>query len=179
LRRGLSLAGSFSVRVGGDVGNRTTSAPELRIFPATDKIFRASAEAVLRDLEMMASDDYPVSEADLVSTLRHLYPNVSVRARDELGEVGEHRVSWYVYRDGRIRPDDWRRDRLYGALAQARAAVIDSGKTIERSVWMVKFRRDRHWTRRPEQRLRGQPERDPADSQRPPAEDPPKRQATP
>jgi hypothetical protein len=156
------------------------SAPELRIFPATDKTFRASAETVLRDLEMMASDDYPVSEGDLVCTLRHLYPNVSVHAREELGEVGEHRVTWYVYRDGRVRPDDWRRDRLYGALAQARAAVADSGKTLERSQWMVKFRQDGHWTRRSRQALPGRLEpRDPADSPSPPDVDPPRKQAAP
>jgi DNA primase large subunit len=162
------------------VENRTTSAPELRIFPATDKTFRASAETVLRDLEMMASDDYPISEGDLVSTLRQLYPNVSVHARDELGEIGQHRVTWYVYRDGRVRPDDWRRDRLYRARAQARAAVADSGNTIERSLRMVTFRQDRYWTRRAEQALRGLLERrDPADSPSPPDAVPPTKQATP
>jgi hypothetical protein len=119
---------------------------DLRVFPASDRTFRADVEGAIAGLQALAPEGLPVTGDDLATALRHLYPNVQVRSRDELGEVGQHRNGWYVFRDGKVRPDDWRRDRLYVALARARSAVTDSGRALERSMVSLK-QGSSGWTR--------------------------------
>jgi hypothetical protein len=72
-----------------------TQRPSLITNPAHDVAFRDHAEAALREGQ---------SVAELQQILRRAYPRAIVRARDL---VGERRVVWYVYREGRwVAPDD-------------------------------------------------------------------------
>jgi hypothetical protein len=107
--------------------------PELRIFPSRDQAFRGEVQAAVDHLTSAATDDEAPDPHDLVSLVHGHYPNVSVTSRDEFGSVGSPRAVWYVFRDKRVRPDNWRRERLYAALARAREVLTDSSMAVGRS----------------------------------------------
>jgi uncharacterized protein YbjT (DUF2867 family) len=62
--------------------------PSLITNPADDRVFRDTAEAVLR---------VSTSIDEFAAILRRDYPRAVVRARDL---DGERQAVWYVYRDG-------------------------------------------------------------------------------
>jgi hypothetical protein len=64
--------------------------PNLRCFPAGDRVFAADAQRLL---------DAADSPRALQAHLRKLYPRAVVRAQDPMATVRPE-VIWYVYRDG-------------------------------------------------------------------------------
>jgi len=106
--------------------------PEVKIFPPQDDDFRGEVEHALSQLTAAPVESAP-EPRDLVALVCGHYPNVSIASRDEFGTLGSTRVVWYVFRDHRIRSDDARRERLYGALARARNMVSDSNRALGRS----------------------------------------------
>jgi hypothetical protein len=122
--------------------------PELRVFPPHDQQFRGEVERAVGELSLLKADDEtPMDPGALVKLVRPHYPNVSIHTRTDLGSVGNSRTVWYVFRDRRVRSDDWRRDRLYDALARARAVISDSRSAIGRSRSAASDRPNR-WSRR-------------------------------
>jgi hypothetical protein len=97
---------------------------DLRLvtFPSADATFRhdvqRAGEAVGED--MSDAEGHRV----LLDLLRDRYRAVDIVTQDPLAqhELLPLRV-WYVFRDGRLRPPSDRRERLYAAMAAARATV--------------------------------------------------------
>jgi hypothetical protein len=102
---------------------------DLRLlsFPSSDATFREdvrrAGEALVEDM----SDEQ--GHSVIVEQLRHRYRSVEVVTQDNLAqhELLPIRV-WYIFRDGRVRPPNDRRERLYVAMAAARR-TIDVSRT--------------------------------------------------
>ena len=105
---------------------------ELRTFPPGDQQFKGEVERAGAQRGVVADEKEGIDPAELVGLMRSHYPNVSVHTASELGSLATTRVVWYVFRDSRVRPDDWRRERLYEALARARTVISDSRRAIRR-----------------------------------------------
>ena len=97
----------------------------VKTFPAVDRQFAAEADRVLGEFGEVFAPEW--AEAAL-SSLRRAYPNATFRWRDDL--AGYSGRVCYVFRDGRVRPDDARRERLYNALARSRELRGESGKVV-------------------------------------------------
>lgn len=68
--------------------------PELVSFPSEDRSFA-------REVQAGVTTEHPGSPAELEGFLRRRFPRVVVRAR---ALSDESRVTWYVFRDGRVMP---------------------------------------------------------------------------
>ena len=97
--------------------------PEIRIFPTRDQAFRGEVERAIASLDLSPKDAAAPNPHALIAALRPTYPNVRVTTQDDLGSIDLTGVVWYVFRDRRVRTDDWRRERLYSALARARTVI--------------------------------------------------------
>ncbi|HEX5013050.1 MAG TPA: hypothetical protein VFV72_02740 [Candidatus Limnocylindrales bacterium] len=104
-----------------------THTPRLLAFPSGDSDFRDDVERAQRHLNPVESD--ADCREHLLHELRRNYRSVEIVAQDALAQF-EHDQSrvWYVYRDGRVRAFDERRERLYAALANARR-TYDASRT--------------------------------------------------
>lgn len=120
---------------------------EIRIFPAKDDVFRRAVDSAINEMKDVDDRDANAFRAVVERHLRRHYRNVQIHERDGLGTLLESNVVWYVYRDGRVRNDDERRDRLYEALSRARSAIADSERAMERSASADEKAR-RPWARR-------------------------------
>jgi hypothetical protein len=96
-----------------------------RTFPAGDRAFAREVERVLQAVAWR-SDEASVSAATMA--LRRLYPNASLRWRDDLG--GYAGSVCYAFRDGRIRAQDERRERRYAAIERSRALTADAARIL-------------------------------------------------
>lgn len=106
--------------------------PKLSVFPEDDLPYLVEASRVVASV----TDAMGVSERALdaaTTALRRQYPNTVIRRREAIASFGELDVLWYVFRDGRLRPPDWRRERHYRALALARRTVADAQRVLLRS----------------------------------------------
>ena len=100
------------------------------VFPADDVALRAEVESSLDRVSELESDADQIDA--LTSELRPWYRSVSVHVRDDFGGYdGEAVPTWYVYRDGRVRPRNDELDRLYRALAVARDTCRSSMTALE------------------------------------------------
>jgi hypothetical protein len=100
------------------------------VFPADDLALRAEVESTLDRVSELGSDDEQIDA--LTSGLRPWYRSVTVHVRDDFGGYdGEAVPTWYVYRDGRVRPRNEQLDRLYHALAVARDTCRSSVTALE------------------------------------------------
>src|SRR3712207_4461950 len=103
--------------------------PDVQTFPTSDSVFRAEVERAVGDA--YARDERGEDALESVTDrLRRHFPNVVLRVRDEMGGLGTPVPVWYAYRDGRVRREDWRRERCYGALADARKSIAESARAI-------------------------------------------------
>jgi hypothetical protein len=105
--------------------------PEIHSFPVSDVAFRA---AVMRALDVVLT---PGGESgDEIESMRVAvrvrYPNVQIVRRDEMSGY-ETRPVWYAFRDGRVRPRDPQRERLYESLSRARETIDHSYDALEHS----------------------------------------------
>lgn len=103
---------------------------DLRLicFPSADQSFREDVE---RAREHLPTEGTPNERRDrMLAELRHWYRAVEIVFQDELAQLDLHPLTtWYVYRDGRVRPEDDRRERLYAAMASARR-TCDASRTV-------------------------------------------------
>jgi len=98
-------------------------------FPADDDAFRREVETALVDL--VDAGPLEAQRVVLEERLRTWYRSVQVRRRDSLGGyAGDLGEVWYVYRDGRIRPRNDVLERLYRAMADARATYRTSERAL-------------------------------------------------
>jgi hypothetical protein len=107
-------------------------------FPSADENFREEVQSAVKRLPDRQSEDE--WRRQLVDELRQWYPAVEIVPQDTLAQLELQRIRvWYVYRDGRVRPIDDRRERLYAALASARRTfdasreIIDDARTVARA----------------------------------------------
>jgi hypothetical protein len=109
------------------------SAPrDLRLtcFPSADHAFREDVVRAAEDLPEDAPDS--VRRDRLVASLRPWYRKVEIVFQDELAHFELQPIhTWYVYRDGRVRRADERRERLYAALASARRTINASRSALD------------------------------------------------
>ena len=117
-------------------GEMPKSEEELRIvvraFPATDQAFAdAAGDALLEALE--AREALATIHDVVEKRLRGAYRNARIHVQDDLGHLGPGETVWYAYRDGRIRENDPRRERLYTVVAAARRTVEESKVVLGRS----------------------------------------------
>lgn len=104
----------------------------LRVYPTSDPNFRADVERAVATLPP-GSPDAALRE-QLKARLREWYRVCDVVGQDEIAHMSvDPTRTWYVYRDGRIRTTDGRRERLYDALASARRSVDASERLMEDS----------------------------------------------
>ncbi len=83
-----------------------TPSVALRCFPPSDAAFRTSAEQAVASFgpAQLASSQGP---ALLEDALRGEYPQVVVRPRTDLAALDLRPATvWYVYRDGKVVPDE-------------------------------------------------------------------------
>ena len=106
--------------------------PHLQAYPIRDTVF---AHDAIEAIDAVVGDEpLAVELAPLVQErLRVNYPNAIVRMQDPFGQLRDPTATLYAYRDGRIRPDDPARERLYQALATARSTSTESGRLMEAS----------------------------------------------
>jgi hypothetical protein len=102
-----------------------THPERLRCFPTGDATFREDVE---RAALTLAEDLSPQERmAGLVERLRPWYRSVEIVPQDELAQFDHFPNDvWYLFRDGRVRMSNERRDRLYAALASARQTLAAS-----------------------------------------------------
>jgi hypothetical protein len=105
--------------------------PEVHSFPVSDAAFRA---VVLNAVDRVAVDDFDSGDEieNARVLVRRTYPNVQIVRRDEMSDY-EARPVWYAFRDGRVRPRDPERERLYASLNRARETLDRSSETLEHS----------------------------------------------
>jgi len=103
--------------------------PEVHSFPVSDIAFRT---AVLRAVDRVFVD--ALTSGDEIEGVRKLarenYPNVQIVRRDEMSGYETSPV-WYAFRDGRVRPRDPDRERLYSSLSSARETIDKSTNALE------------------------------------------------
>jgi hypothetical protein len=104
--------------------------PEIHSFPVSDVAFRV---AVIRALDAVYAGFAADDEIESIrAAVRARYPNVQIVPRDEMSGY-ETRPVWYAFRDGRVRPRDPDRERLYAALSRARETIDHSYEALEHS----------------------------------------------
>jgi hypothetical protein len=104
----------------GDVTlERPGSRPILvRTFPA-ERRFADDVRRVAADASTPPCTD-EVLRSRIESALRAWYPRLTIHARTDFGALDQAEILWYALRDGRVRPEEPRTDRLHAALATAR-----------------------------------------------------------
>jgi hypothetical protein len=101
----------------------------LLSFPSSDANFRDDVQRALSHLSETQTDDE--RRRQLLAELRPLYRPVEVVPQDEFAHLDLQPIRiWYVYRDGRVRPVDDQRERLYAALASARRTCDQSREVL-------------------------------------------------
>ena len=108
----------------------------LQAYPARDASFaRDVHDAVDRITAEPAFDDAPLGELEAIvqARVRGSYPNATIHAQDPFARLRDPDVMLYAYRDGRIRIEDPRRERLYRALADARTTCGESRRIVDES----------------------------------------------
>lgn len=137
----------------------------LRVFPSSDADFRRDVERALLELPRDLAD---AELRDLLAgAMRPWYRSIEIVIQDELGHLSlDPTRTWYVYRDGRLRPPNARRDRLYAALASARrtreasVAALDDARAAARQAGYVDWPSgDAHAEAPPSEAQRRQSER--------------------
>ena len=75
---------------------------QIRCFPAEDTAFSFDVQRIVAESrETIAAGERLIRKVQ--EQLRQQYPAVTIRRRDELGEVYEPDSEvWYVFRDGRV-----------------------------------------------------------------------------
>jgi hypothetical protein len=111
----------------------------LQAYPTRDASFARDVgealDTVWSEVQYAEASALDV-EAVVQRRLRARYPNATVHAQDPFARLRDPQLILYAYRDGRIRPEDPRRERLYRALAEARstssqtAAVMRDSMTV-------------------------------------------------
>jgi hypothetical protein len=100
---------------------------DLRLlsFPSSDATFRDDVRRAGDALDEDMSDEE--GHRALLEALRPRYRSIEIVTQDHLAqhELLPIRV-WYVFRDGRVRPPNDRRERLYEAMASARRTIDGS-----------------------------------------------------
>ena len=125
---------------------RQGSRPVLvRAFPA-ERHFADDVQRIVLELASEAGDDDTIRER-LETTLRAWYPRLSVHERTDFGALDGAEMVWYVLRDGRVRPDDPRIDRIHAALATAREVSDDAETAIRHAREAVAMVAGRHGAR--------------------------------
>jgi hypothetical protein len=95
------------------------------VFPGDDVALRYEVDRALREIDDGLPEAGQISA--LQDRLRRWYRSLTVRTRDTLGGYEDDPTQvWYVYRDGRIRNRHESLERLYIALAEARATIRTS-----------------------------------------------------
>jgi hypothetical protein len=108
-----------------ELGGRTIV---VHVFPDDVRLLEDVRRAALAmHLERPGEDD--LRHAVEVA-LRPWYPRLTITCRQELARLSESEHVWYVLRDGRVRPPEERRDRLYSALAAARETSERSDQAL-------------------------------------------------
>ena len=116
------------------------------IFPGDDVGLRHEVDRALREIDERLPEAGQISE--LQDRLRPWYRSLTVRTRDTLGGYEDDPTHvWYVYRDGRIRNRHESLERLYVALADARATIRASEIVLQNA--RTGSRRAGHADRRP------------------------------
>ena len=108
----------------------------LQAYPVRDRSFaREVLDAVDRVTTEPSYDDAPLGDLEAVveARVRGRYPNATVHAQDPFARLRDPDVMLYAYRDGRIRVEDPRRERLYRALADARTTCNESRRIVDES----------------------------------------------
>ena len=102
------------------------------VFPADDIALRREVDSMVAVGERSCDPEF--GPAVLQQRLRHWYRSLEVRERSVLGGYPDDPTRvWYVYRDGRIRRRNDALERLYGAIAAARATERTTEAAIARS----------------------------------------------
>jgi len=79
-----------------------------------------------------ADDDGPLDIDVVEERINERYRNAHIVVRDHFSAY-ELMPVWYAYRDGRVRPFDAQRERLYASLDRAREVLEQSDAAIEHS----------------------------------------------
>jgi hypothetical protein len=118
----------------------------VMIFPGDDIALRHEVDRALGEIDEALPEAGQISE--LQDRLRRWYRLLTVRTRDTLGGYEDDPTHvWYVYRDGRIRNRHETLERLYLALADARATLRTSESVLHNA--RTGSRRAGHPDRRP------------------------------
>jgi hypothetical protein len=109
----------------------------LQAYPTRDASFACDVgqalETVWSEGEYAEASALDV-EAVVQGRLRARYPNATVHAQDPFARLRDPQLILYAYRDGRIRPEDPRRERLYRALAEARSTSSQAAAVMRDSM---------------------------------------------
>jgi hypothetical protein len=103
----------------------------VRAFPSTDATFGRDVVAAIDGVLTQSPGDDAVTIVE--GLLHRRYPNVRVHHQTDLARLVEWQDVWYAYRDGRVRPPNTQRERLYSILSTARQTRADSAAILERS----------------------------------------------
>jgi hypothetical protein len=105
---------------------------QIRTFPSGDADFARATHSAL-DRSVPDATDVRSLASVVDRRLREAYPNSRIVPQDEMGRLGKGEQLWYVYRDGRVRPPDERRERLYRVVGEARRTVAAAETTLDHS----------------------------------------------
>ena len=109
----------------------------LQAYPTRDASFARDVgealDTVWSEVEYAEASALEV-EAVVQGRLRSRYPNATVHAQDPFARLRDPQLILYAYRDGRIRPEDPRRERLYRALAEARSTSSQTAAVMRDSM---------------------------------------------
>jgi hypothetical protein len=102
----------------------------LHVYPAADSTLKTDVEREFASLPGGVPD--AALRELLLQRLRPWYRLIEIVIQEDLAHLSvDPTRTWYIYRDGRIRTPNRRRDRLYAALASARQSVDESGHVLE------------------------------------------------
>jgi hypothetical protein len=128
------------------VSGQDRSHVSLQAYPARDASFAREVHDVIDAVSAEAAyDDARIGDLEAVvqARLRDRYPNATVHAQDRFAQLRDPDVMLYAYRDGRIRVEDPRRERLYRALADARVIQGESRRIVGESKAVMTMWSDR------------------------------------
>jgi hypothetical protein len=103
----------------------------IRVFPAEQRLAKDVGRAV-GQVAGSATDAEDLL-VRLQNALRAWYPRMTIHERLEFGALDGAEPLWYALRDGRIHPDDPRKDRLHAALATARDMTEEASLNLDRA----------------------------------------------